>query len=307
MFSSLIERLRSTWLFLRDFLDRSDPVRTVIVMGSDWSKQSRMYTLKQPDIWVALAGYTTVIAVMASVLVTVTPLKLLFGFPSASERAERMVNAARLQAINDSLLVQEEYLGMLQALITGEDLAGLLSAGTGDVIDVSATQQPETFGSGDWIDHEQPAISLDVMPVATDPPGFAVTDGSQYLSSLRLPTLAPVGGVLTRAFDARAGHYGIDVATPAGTPVRAIGGGYVIMADWTHTGGHVIAIQHAGGHVSVYKHNSRLLKRVGDRVQRRDAIAFSGGSGDYSSGPHLHFELWQDGLAQDPGSFLLDL
>ncbi|MEL6615952.1 MAG: M23 family metallopeptidase, partial [Bacteroidota bacterium] len=65
------------------------------------------------------------------------------------------------------------------------------------------------------------------------------------------------------------------------------------------------AVQHAGGYLSVYKHNGRLLKRVGDRVRNRETVAQSGDSGEVTSGPHLHFEIWHDGLAQDPAPYLL--
>lgn len=112
-------------------------------------------------------------------------------------------------------------------------------------------------------------------------------------------------GVVSRGYDAAAGHFGLDVATRAGTPVRAVGDGYVVFADWTHAGGYTIAVQHPDGYLSVYAHNQRLLRRVGDRVRSREAVALSGNTGAATSGPHLHFELWRDGLAQDPRAFLL--
>ena len=69
----------------------------------------------------------------------------------------------------------------------------------------------------------------------------------------------------------------------------------------------MIGVQHADGYVSFYKHNERLLKRVGDRVRERDAVATSGNTGEITTGPHLHFELWRNGLAQDPRYFLIGL
>ena len=79
-----------------------------------------------------------------------------------------------------------------------------------------------------------------------------------------------------------------------------MGDGYVIFADWTHEGGHVIVVQHANGYVSVYKHNQRLLKRVGDRVRDREAIALSGNTGEITTGPHLHFEVLINKRFVDP-------
>ena len=142
------------------------------------------------------------------------------------------------------------------------------------------------------------------MTVASRAPFRVASEGS-YLTSLQLPFLPPVDGFITRGFDARTGHYAVDIAVEEGSMVQSIGDGYVIFADWTHEGGHTVAVQHADGYVSVYKHNQRLLKRVGDRVRARDPVAISGNAGEISTGPHLHFELWHEGLAQDPRYFFI--
>ena len=112
---------------------------------------------------------------------------------------------------------------------------------------------------------------------------------------------------MARGFDAPRGHYGLDIAVAEGTPIRSIGDGYVVFADWTNDGGYVVAVQHADGYLSVYKHNSRLLKRVGDRVRSREAVALSGNTGEITTGPHLHVELWRNGLAQDPRLYFVGL
>ena len=79
----------------------------------------------------------------------------------------------------------------------------------------------------------------------------------------------------------------------------------MIFADWTHEGGYTVTVQHADGYLTVFKHNQRLLKRVGDRVRAREAVAMSGNSGEITTGPHLHFELWHNGLAQDPSFYFI--
>jgi murein DD-endopeptidase MepM/ murein hydrolase activator NlpD len=125
------------------------------------------------------------------------------------------------------------------------------------------------------------------------------------MPSLSLPVQAPVDtGFPTRRFDAGDGHFGIDLAVSEGTMVRAVGAGYVVLADWTQEGGYTVVVQHSDGYLSVYKHNKRLLKQIGDRVQAREALAVSGNSGQMTTGPHLHFELWRNGLAQDPRPYV---
>ena len=150
-------------------------------------------------------------------------------------------------------------------------------------------------------DHEQPAIPISrLTPQPEALPVRTVSTGERYVSSIQFPTLPPVDGYLTRGFDARSGHYAIDIAVEEGSIVRSIGDGYVILADWTHEGGYAIAIQHSDGYVTVFKHAKQLLKRIGDRVRNREAIALSGNSGEITTGPHLHLEIWHNGLAQDP-------
>ena len=113
----------------------------------------------------------------------------------------------------------------------------------------------------------------------------------------------PLRGVVTSTFDRSQGHYGVDIVTGAGEAVKATLSGTDTLASWTTDGGHVVQVQHANGLVSVYKHNSVLLKSLGDRVQAGEVIAIVGNSGELSTGPHLHFELWLNGEPVDPQAY----
>ena len=72
------------------------------------------------------------------------------------------------------------------------------------------------------------------------------------------------------------------------------------MSSFTSDGGNVIQILHANNLVSLYKHNSVLLKKVGDRVEAGDSIAIIGNSGELTDGPHLHIELSYNGSPLNP-------
>ena len=110
---------------------------------------------------------------------------------------------------------------------------------------------------------------------------------------------------MTQGFDADHRHYGIDYATKTGTPVYAATDGYVVFSGWTYDDGNMIILSHGGGYLTVYKHNQLLLRTEHAFVKRGEMIAESGSSGKTSSGPHLHFEVWKDGLPRDPQEFLL--
>lgn len=100
------------------------------------------------------------------------------------------------------------------------------------------------------------------------------------------------------------GHYGVDVVAGPGARVSAVMDGVVFFSEWTVETGYVIQIQHANNLISVYKHNERLLKSAGDHVKAGEAIANVGNSGELTTGPHLHFELWHSGVPLDPQEYI---
>lgn len=115
----------------------------------------------------------------------------------------------------------------------------------------------------------------------------------------------PVNGVITDSINVKIGHFGVDLIAPNNEPVKATLNGTVIFTDWTPDNGNVIHVQHDRNLVSVYKHNSVLLKKIGDVVKTGEPIAIIGNSGKLSSGPHLHLELWHKGVALNPLEYIL--
>ncbi len=114
----------------------------------------------------------------------------------------------------------------------------------------------------------------------------------------------PVKGIITSRYDISEEHLATDIACDEEEPIKAIMNGFVIFADWTSDGGYVLVLQHEQNIISVYKHNSKLYKKQGDIVQGGDVIAAAGSSGELSTGPHLHFELWIEGYAVDPEAYI---
>lgn len=297
--------------FLLDLVKGSDEPRTVIVVDESGVENPRQYVIRPRQLLYLVAGASCGLALLLVAVVFLTPIRTLLMGPDPEvlrETAEQ--NALRAAALEDSLALQDEYLERLRYAIVGEVDTATVSQ---DLVEAAQTpaeppplEAPAGPRSEDWADHQQPALALNRL--AADRRAEGETRAVEtYLASLQFPALPPVQGFFARGFDAARGHYGIDEAVAEGTPVRAIGDGYVVSADWTNDGGYVVAVQHADGYLSVYKHNSRLLKSVGDRVRSREAIALSGNTGEITTGPHLHFELWRNGLAQDPRLYLIGL
>lgn len=294
------------WSFLTDLARNPSLTHTVVVMDSDEVGQTRRYQVQPRRMLLAWGGSLFLVALIVASLMAFTPLRQwLPGAETEEMRQHAELNAVRVNALQDSMEVQRQYIERLQQLITGQiDSVARRSGGLSRDIQASAEQtnrsQPAERGSDGSESHVQPALTPSSIPVS----GPMRREG-EVRSSLTLPVDPPVAsGFPTREFDARERHYGVDIAVSEGASVRAIKDGYVVLADWTQDGGYTIAVQHPDGYLSVYKHNKRLLKQMGDRVKAQEALAVSGNTGEITTGPHLHFELWRNGLAQDPRPYI---
>jgi len=304
------------WDFIQELLREPERPRKLMVMDEAYREEPAVYRVVPRTLLWASAGAVLALGMLMVALVVYTPaLYWLPGQVNPEVEQQARLSALRVAALEDSLALQQEYMDEIRELIMGdvqlpdEEGAPLGAApaeapgGSGE----ASVYLPEN-GSPEWEDHTAPALTLPRFPLRLAASGDGAAPSRLVAGALALPVPPPInGGILTRGFNPRNGHFGIDFAAEEGSPVASIGEGYVIMADWTHDGGYSIAVQHGMGYVSVYKHNQRLLKRTGDRVAAQETIALSGNSGELTTGPHLHFELWQHGLAQDPQHALLGL
>jgi len=111
-------------------------------------------------------------------------------------------------------------------------------------------------------------------------------------------------GVITKGFDPVKKHFGVDVVAKQNEAIKSVLDGTVIFSNWTLETGYVVAIQHSQNIVSIYKHNSAILTKAGDYVNAGDPVAIIGESGEYTTGPHLHFELWYEGKPVNPKDYI---
>lgn len=237
-------------------------------------------------------------ALFVSTVIVFTPLK---EFIPGYSNQKVKVNAYRAMATADSLdramAIRDAYIDNLRNVLSGK-----LPADSAN-LSVPLAQVPSAAdlkpSKADSLMREQ----------VQDEEAYSVhsTGGAASLDRLGLPGLLffpPLRGVVTSTFNASEGHYGIDIVTKADEAVKACLDGTVILASWTSDAGYVIQIQHTLDLVSVYKHNAVLLKKVGDNVKAGEAIAIVGNSGEYTTGPHLHFELWSGGKPVDPQIYI---
>jgi murein DD-endopeptidase MepM/ murein hydrolase activator NlpD len=156
-----------------------------------------------------------------------------------------------------------------------------------------ATAGPPAAGSYAYGDYDIGAEGTKAIPV------------SETNFRGAFPLLNPTEGFVTQGFDPRSNHFGLDYAVKRGTSVRAATDGYVVFSAWTFEDGNMVILSHGNGYLTVYKHNQMVLQSPHAFVKRGELIAESGSMGETSSGPHLHFEVWKDGVPLDPTQFLL--
>lgn len=219
------------------------------------------------------------------------------GYPDVDMRRNILLSAIRLDSLEREIHLRDKYFANLNQIISGRPPAETVqlqdTSGTYASIKFTKTTEETEFLAG-VEQAERYNLSL----------GPTNTSSSSNLAGLHF--FPPVKGVISSRFDARAKHFGTDIVTTPKAVVSSALDGTVIFTGWTMETGFVIEVQHQNNLISVYKHNSSLLKETGDLVRAGEAISVVGDSGElYTSGPHLHFEIWYKGNPLDPEKHIL--
>ncbi|MFM7234133.1 MAG: M23 family metallopeptidase [Flavobacteriales bacterium] len=264
------------------------------VLNESTFEEKISYSLTPLNVIIMFGGLLIVFGAIIYLLVAFTPLKnyVIPDYASAGYREEARV--ARLQA--DSLLEvvrkNERYLRDLKVILSG----GVLS---------NAADSTETPSADVNLNYDVSELDESMRQKVTEQDRYSISTIEETESRKKgLILFKPVNGTIFSSFDPEKGHYGIDLAAPKDDPVKSVLDGTVIGAAFTADDGNVISIQHANNLISIYKHNSVLLRKMGDMVKAGESIAFIGDSGENSEGPHLHFELWENGAPVNPAQYI---
>ena len=236
----------------------------------------------------------TVIFLIAALIISFTPLRnYLPGYMNSEVREQVVMNALRADSLQQMLERQKMYIMNIQDIFKGtvrtdsvHSIDSLTMVRSEELME--RTEAEEQFRKQY---EETERYNLTTM---TDAP---VVTGLIFFR--------PTRGILSSGFDANKKHFGIDIAASPNESVLATLDGTVILATYTADTGYVIEVQHAQNLVSVYKHCGSLLKKAGDTVKAGEAIALVGNTGEKTTGPHLHFELWNKGRALDPSKYIV--
>lgn len=219
------------------------------------------------------------------------------GYPDVTMRRNILLSAIRLDSLDRELALRDKYFANLNAIISGNQPLG-----------ISAHQ--DTTKNYKSIDFSNSAADSVLRARVENEERYNLTLGPsspEAVTSLAgLHFFAPVKGIISGRYDVRTKHFGTDIVTKPKAIVSSALDGTVIFTGWTMETGFVIEVQHPNNIVSVYKHNASLMKETGDLVRAGEAISIVGDSGEmYTSGPHLHFEIWYKGSPLDPEKHIL--
>lgn len=218
------------------------------------------------------------------------------GYPSVELRRDIIMNALMLDSLERELVIRDKYFNDLNDVISGRQPIE------------SVAMRDSTRNYGNIVFRKSAEDSIFRTRVEQEEQynlSIGTTGAERGTSLANIHFFPPVKGVISSNFESRTRHYGTDIVTQPKAVVSSTLDGTVVMTGWTMETGFVMMIQHRNNLVSVYKHNARLLKEMGDRVWAGEAISIVGDSGElYTSGPHLHFELWHNGEALDPSKYI---
>ena len=236
----------------------------------------------------------TVIFLIAATIIAFTPLRnYLPGYMNSEVRELVVDNALRVDSLQQLLNRQNMYIMNIQDIFSGKVKADTVAS----IDSLTIVRSEELM--------ERTEAEEQFRKQYEESERYNLTTMDNTPATLGLVFYRPTRGMISSAFDANGKHYGIDIAANPNESVLATLDGTVILSTYTAETGYVIQVQHAQNIVSVYKHCGSLLKKVGDTVKAGEAIALVGNTGEKTTGPHLHFELWSKGRALDPSKYIV--
>ena len=265
-----------------------------LVILNDASFEERFsYRLSPLNLLTLILTFVVVLIVLVSVVIIYTPLReSIPGYTDVSLREDLTTMVFRTDSLESELLRNSAYLRNIQGALKG---------------DLPLSKDSIYKANQDVVLPENPLVKSKEDSMLREyverEDSYSLTDEKENIAK-QFYFFTPLQGTITSEFDPAKEHFGIDIVATKNEAIKATLEGTVVFAEWTVETGYVIQLQHSNNIISNYKHNSVLLKKVGDQVKAGDAIAIVGNSGELTTGPHLHFELWKEGKPLNPKDFV---
>jgi len=265
----------------------------LVVINEDTFEEKLSFKLSRLNVFVFGGVLSVLLILFTTLLIAFTPLReYIPGYAPVGLEKKAVDLAVKIDSLEQVLVVNNLYIENVKNVLSGE-----VASIKFDSDSVLASIKKEAFLPVDASVRDS-LFRLEVDRV--DKYSFF----KEAKKDVGIVFFSPVSGSITAGYDVSQKHFAVDVAVKTGTPIKAVAEGTVIFAEWTAATGHVVILEHAKGFISIYKHNGSLHKRQGDFVKSGEVIASSGSTGELTTGPHLHFELWSDGYPVNPINFI---
>jgi murein DD-endopeptidase MepM/ murein hydrolase activator NlpD len=272
----------------------------LVFMNDETLEERLTFRLSRLNVFIALGTLTILLIILTSILIAFTPLReYIPGYSSVGLQKKLYELSLKTDSIEKALKRKNLYLQNLRDVINGKDLSEARPVSKDTIHRYNDIRLKRSDEDSLLRADIESKAKYNLYKAEQSEPS-SVSRGS--IGGMLFFT--PLKGVITNEFDPLKKHYGLDIAAKENEGVKSVLDGTVISASWTLETGYMVVVQHSRNIISVYKHNSAILKKEGDVVNAGDPIAVVGETGEYSSGPHLHFELWYEGKAVNPKDYI---
>ncbi len=253
-------------------------------------KEKFNITLTKANIFTYGGALIIIIGVLISLLFIFTPLKFILPPVDNYKLKNKIVkNTILIDSLEKEIQFRDKYFEQVRNIINGNDVKKYSYTDSSMTDNLLTQRQKDSILEQLLQRDEQELEEIRQSDISN-------FSGDKFHK--------PAEGVVSNEFKPAEGHYGIDIAAKENDPVVATLPGTIVLATWSVNTGYVVQIQHSNNLITVYKHNSELLKKEGDRVKAGEPIALVGNTGEHTSGSHLHFEIWQNGNPVNPKNFI---
>ncbi|MGB1004160.1 MAG: M23 family metallopeptidase [Salibacteraceae bacterium] len=265
----------------------------LVIINDDTYEEHFSFKLSLLNIIVAIGILTMTVAIIAGGIISFTPLReYIPGYSNLETKKKAAYAYHKADSLDNELRIRDNYLQNIRLILSGEIKADSLTQ-----------REIENVRIDNITDYKSVEDSLMRLNIE-EQEKYALQNSEKNITDKVYFFFTPIKGTVIDHFDSKTRHYGTDIVAKADESIKAVMDGTIVMADYTTKAGFVIQIQHRNNLVSVYKHCSAVLKQVGETVTAGDPIAIVGNTGELTTGPHLHFELWENGVAIDSEKYI---
>ncbi len=271
----------------------------LVIMNVDTFEEKASLTLTPMNVITVFGSVIIFLVTLTIYIIAFTPLReYIPGYPDGTTRRQYHMNVMKADSLQMELDTKNRYIENLKKILLGQTPAD------------SITMKPDTLSKNKQLNmnvsKEDSLLRAEVEEEGRYNLSPAQRTGQKQDQGLsNIFFFSPLKGMVSEKYNLLQSHFGIDIVSPSNEPIKAALDGTVLFSSWTSDTGYVIGIQHENNLVSMYKHNSALLKKTGTYVKAGEVIAIVGNTGEMTSGPHLHFELWHNGKPVNPQEYMV--